>query len=162
MKITNSLLKQLDAQTSYVTFLENLHFVLYFFFISMWTSSCTSDSMYFKVSGVRQGLLDTCPQEAVFQALAHFFVSDALKYRRNYAKVVHTFLLIVSCMAWFWCTWRTFPWLYYLWLRLTACMKSTDLCALLCFLSWQDSSQMTCIVLGSNEWNISDSSVLNT
>jgi hypothetical protein len=47
-------------------------------------------------------------------------------------------------------------------LRLTARLNSTDLCASLCFLSWQDSSQMTFIALGSNECNISDSSLLST
>ena len=31
------------------------------------------DSMYFKAAGVRWDLLVTCPQEADFQALAHFF-----------------------------------------------------------------------------------------
>jgi hypothetical protein len=55
--------------------------------------------MYFKASGVGWGLLDTCPQEALFQALAHFFVSEALKYRRNDPEVACTFLLIGNCMA---------------------------------------------------------------
>jgi hypothetical protein len=40
-------------------------------------------------------------------------------------------------------------------LRLVAHLKSTDFCAFLCFLSWQNSSKMTCIVSGTNEWSIS-------
>jgi hypothetical protein len=106
LKITTALLKQLDAQLSYVPFLKNLHFVLYFFFIFIWTSSCTSDSVYFKASGVRQGVLDIYPQEAVFSGSGPLF---CVRYRRNNAEVVHTCLLIGSCMAWFWCTWSMFP-----------------------------------------------------